>query len=945
MKRIIKILSAVILAIFLLIVLIPLAFKGKIKDAVLNEANKTLNARLDVGKISLSLLKSFPNVYVGLNDLRITGTAGFEQDTLLQVSSLSVTTGLSDLLSGSPYEIKKIKIDQADIRLKVLEYGLANWDIMKPADEGEEETGRQGEEGNFLLKLKSLVINDSRFVYDDSEADTYLELAGLNAGLKGDLTADRTILETHANISKTSLIYDGVAYLSHAVADWKGIIDANLTGNIYNFKDNQLIINNFPIVFEGSFGMPEEGYDLDLTFSTPQNSFKSLLSLVPAVYAKDFEKINTEGSIHFGGFVKGKYVDDQYPAFGINLKVTDAWFRYPDLPAPVDGIFIHAKISSAGGDLDNTVIDVSRMEMNLAGNSVNARLLLRNPMTDPYLDTRIQAGLNLANVEKFYPLEEGEKLDGQIAADITLKGRLSDLENERYNEFDASGTFNSSGIEYVTSYLAQELQIERAALTITPAFLDLSELSVKSGKSDFSLKGKLENYLAYYLKGEDIKGKFELKSSMIDVNELLTFPEEEIPAESDTTELTAFVVPPGVDFTLNVTALKVEYLGYKLNNLAGTVIVRDQKLILDGLSMDGLGGRLQMDGSYATIDPENPAVDFSLGVKNISIGEAFRQFVLVGKFAPIAEKVIGDISGDIKLAGLLDGNMMPRLESLTGLGDLLTTDLAVANVNTLNSLSNSLKMDQLKNLKIGGTKVFVEFAKGIMEVKPFDFKALGIDMNLGGQTTLNQQIGYVLKMKIPRSMMGGTANSLVNDLAARAGKAGADVQLGDYVNLDALIEGTVTDPKVTLNLAGMGKDLVKSLKDQAQQQVEQKVEEVKEQVKDEAEKILLEADQKAQALLDEANKKSDELIRNAQVLADEAKKQANANADRIVREAKGKGFVAEAAAKKSAEEVRKQGDKQAQNIMSEAQKQADSILSKANQEAGQIRAAAQEKVK
>ncbi len=945
MKKTLKILSVIILALILVLLILPLAFKGKIKDALLNEANKTLNARLDVGKISLSLLKSFPNVHVGLNDVHITGMGDFSKDTLLEVSSLSVSTGLLDLFKGSPYEINKIKIDQADIRLKVLENGLANWDIMKPLEAGQEETGGKGEEGNFLLKLKSLVINDSRFVYDDSETNTYLELAGLNAGLKGDLTSDRTILETRVNISKTSLSYDGIAYMSDAVADWKGMIDANLSAYIFVFKDNQLIINDFPIIFDGSFGMPEEGYDLDLSFSAPVSSFKGLLSLVPALYAKDFEKINTDGAIQFDGFVKGKYLDDQYPTFGINLNVSNAWFRYPDLPAQVDGINISAKIASTGGDLDNTVIDVSRMEMNLAGNSVNARLFLRNPMTDPYLDTRVQAGLNLADVEKFYPLEEGEKLDGQIDADITLKGKMSDLENARYNEFDASGTFNSSGIEYVTSYLAHELLIERAALTITPAFLDLSELSVKSGKSDFSLKGKLENYLAYYLKGEEIKGKFELKSSMIDVNELLTFPEEDVASESDTSDLTAFVVPPGVDFTLNLSAQKVEYLDYKLNNLAGTVIVREQKLILDGLSMDGLGGKLKMDGSYAAIDPENPAVDFSLGVKNISIGEAFRQFVLVGKFAPIAEKVIGDISGDIKLAGLLDGNMMPRLESLTGLGDLLTSDMQVTNVNTLNSLSNTLKMDQLKNLKIGGTKVFVEFAQGIMEVKPFDFKALGIDMNLGGQTALNQQIGYMLKMKIPRSMMGGTANSLVNDLAAKAGKAGADVQLSDYVNLDALIEGTVTDPKVTLNLAGMGKDLVESLKDQVQQQVEQKVEEVKEQVKDEAEKILLEADQKVQALLDEAKKKSDELIRNAQVLADEAKKQANANADRIVREAKGKGFVAEAAAKKSAEEVRKQGDKQAQNIMSEAQKQADSILVKANQEADQIRAAAQEKVK
>jgi cell division septum initiation protein DivIVA len=944
MKKFIKIFFIVLIILFALMIILPFAFKGKIKGMALNEANKSLNAKLELGGISLTMLKNFPNVYVGLNDIIITGKGNFEGDTLLVLKKLGLSVSLSDLIGGSPYEIKEIMIGSADVRLKVLEDGMANWDIVKASESAEEEAAAEGED-NFRLLLTSLVIDDSRLVYDDRSLPAFIRMEGFNHSLSGDLGADFTSLSTQTDIAQFFLDYDGMVYFRDAKIDWKAGLDADLVKSVYTFKENELKINALPVVFNGSVGLPESGYDLDLTLGIPGSSFKALLSLVPAVYARDFESIQTDGLFSFEGYVKGKYLDEVYPAFLFDLKVENAWFRYPDLPSAVNDINITARIENPGGDLDNTIIDVGRLDLDMAGNPVRVKLFLKNPMSDPYLDTRITANIDLAEIQKIYPLEEGEAMNGNIDADITLKGKLSDIENERYDAFEASGNFSTSGISYETPYFARKLQIEKAALSITPAYLDLPELKVKAGNSDFSLKGKIDNYLAYYLKGETLTGRFNLVSQRIDVNELLTFPETGEDAETDdTAAMSAFEVPAGVDFILDVAVGAIDYMDYDLRDLKGKVRIKDQTLYLDGISVNGLGGKLEMAGMYKTTDPENPEMDFDLGLKDISIKETFRQFSIVEKYAPIAEKVIGDFSGKVKLSGLLDGQMMPRLESLSGLGNLQTSELQISNVNTLNQLSNSLKMDQLQELKVAGTKLIVEFLGGSMEVKPFDFKALGIDMNLGGKTSLDQAIVYDLKMKIPRNMMGGAANGVLNDMVNKANQSGAGFTLGDYVNVDALIDGTISDPKVRLNLAGTGKGLAETVKEEIKEQVEQKVEEVKGMAKEEADKILQEADRQAQAILDQAKKQSDEVMKQAQALADETKKQANANADKLVNEAKGKGMVAELAAKKSAEEVRKQGDKQAQNILDEARKNSDAILNKASQEAGKIKSDAQKKI-
>jgi cell division septum initiation protein DivIVA len=944
MKKTFKILGICLMVILILMVVLPFAFKGKIKGLVLKEANKNLNAKLEIGNISLSFIKNFPNAYVGLSDLVMIGKGEFEGDTLANIKSFSLSTSILDLINGSPYEIRKIAINGADIRLKVLADGQANWDITKSSGSEIPEEAPVSGTNNFRLLLKSLMIENSRLVYDDVPNSTYVILEGLNHHLSGDLGANISLLKTQTNIAKTLVSYDGLTYLKNATIDWKADIDADLEHNLYTFRENTLKINDFSVNFNGSVGLPDDGYDLQLSFTSPENTFKQLLSLIPAVYAQDFSAVKTDGKLSFDGFVKGKYTDDQYPAFKLNLGVTDAWFQYPDLPASVNDINMIARIESPGGDPDNTVIDVEKFSMNLAGNPIEARLLLKNPVSDPYIDTRVNVKLNLSDVKKFYPMEQGEELSGNITADFMLKGRLSDVENERYNNFEASGTFQTNGIQYSSPYFGQELLIESAQLNITPAYLDLTGMKIRAGRSDFNLKGKLDNYLAYYLKDETLQGNFSLNSSLIDANELLTFPEsQDTPAAADTSALSAFIVPAGIDFTLNTSATSVEYMSLDIKNFNGKIRIKDQKLLLEDVSMNSLGGRLQISGSYESLNPLNPVIDFSLNIKDISIRETFKSFIMVQKFAPVAEKVLGDFSGNIKLAGMLDNQMVPRLESFSGASDLITSAIQVTNVNTLNQLSNSLKMDQLKELKISGMKVLVQFLNGTMDVKPFDFKALGIDMNLGGKTSLDQSIGYLLKMKIPRSMMGGAANNVMNDLVARAGQSGANITLGDYVNVDALIDGTLTDPKVKLNLAGTGKDLVESVKEQVQQQVEQKVEEVKDQAKEEADKYIQEANQKAQAILDEAQKQSEEVLKSAQSLADETKKQANANADKIVKDAKGKGYVSEMAAKKSAEEVRKQGDKQAQNILDEAKKKSDSILDKARLESQKIKEEARKK--
>src|SRR3954467_681845 len=112
-----------LLIIILLLVLIPIVFKGKIVEIVKKQANENLNAKVDFGDFDLSLIASFPDFRFKMQDLRVIGINEFKDDTLAYIGALKTDINLKSVISGDQYQINSIVIDKARIQAKVLKNG------------------------------------------------------------------------------------------------------------------------------------------------------------------------------------------------------------------------------------------------------------------------------------------------------------------------------------------------------------------------------------------------------------------------------------------------------------------------------------------------------------------------------------------------------------------------------------------------------------------------------------------------------------------------------------------------------------------------------------------------------------------------------------------------------------------------------------------------------
>lgn len=899
---------------------IPIIFKDDIIAKVKTTINDNLTAKVDFGDFSVSILRSFPNLSFSLENLVVAGTDSFATDTLANIHELYIVADIMSVIKGETIKIKQIKLIEPDLNIKVLPSGKANWDITKPDTSAT--TSTDTTPSKFSIALKSYEIVRGNITYDDQSLGFYTKLKNANHKGSGDFTQDLFTLVTETTADELTVSYGGVPYLNKVKAKVTAPIEMDMVKSVYTFKENEFRLNELLINFDGMIAMPDTNIDMDLKFSAEKSDFKNFLSLIPAIYASSFADLKAEGKFAMSGYAKGRFNAVSMPGFGIDVLVENGNFKYPDLPTGVNNVQLNLKVNNPDGDMDKTVVDMSRLHVEFGQEPFDAVLLLKTPVSDPDINTSLKGKIDLANLTRIIPIE-GTKLSGVINSDVHAKGKMSTIDKGRYEDFDAKGSITVTNLNYESKEVPLPLTISTTAMSFSPKNITLSNFNGKMGKSDFSANGTLDNYLAFVLRNEKIKGKLNFSSNVLNINELMGPPSTTTETSAATDTMTVIEVPANIDFVLNSSVKKIYYDNMEIDNLAGSIIVRDQKVSFEKVSMNMLDAKVTADGSYSTQDIKRPAVDMQFGIQNMNIQKAFKTFNTVQKLAPIAERTTGSFSTSLSFKTDLDQKMEPVYATTQGSGMLTLTGATISGSSMMNALGDALKTDKLKQLSLNDVKFQFRIENGRVSLNPFDMKAGPIAFNIGGSSGLDQTIDYKVKMNIPRNLLGGAANEVIGGLVNQLNKNGANYQPGDMITVNALVGGLASKPTVKLSMADMGSGIKNAVKDV----IDAKKTEVITKGKEEARK-------KADQLLAQAQNQANTLKAEARNLADKTRKEGYAAADKLEKEANNP--VAKIAAKKAAEKIRQETDDKANKIVAEGDKRADDIMSKARTEADNL---------
>lgn len=912
-KRILKWTGITFLVLIIAVIAAPFIFKDKLVQLVKDQANDNLYAKVDFGEFDLTLFSSFPDFRFKIQDVSVVNVEPFAGDTLAFIKQLAFDLNIKSVISGGPYQINSVIIDDSKISAIVMHDGKANWDIAKPSADTAKAVA-SSEPTKFNVKLKSLKINHSNITYNDMQGNMSAVIKDLNYTLSGDFTQDNFVLSNLLEISETSVNSGGVGYLTKAKVGFKADLDMNMPNMKFTFKENELSLNDLGFSFDGFVEMPKEDIAMDLKFAAKQTEFKSILSLIPSVYSKDFVSVKTEGKLKLDGFAKGTMHSEKdstkntYPSFEVNLAIAKAMFKYPSLPKSVNDINIDVHVENKQNYLDATVIDVNKFHLNMAGNPIDMWAHVKTPISDPSVSAEIKGIVNLVSVKEFIPLEKGDAMSGIIKADISAAGRMSSLDRKEYDKFKLAGTLEIDKMNYKSSTLPYEVLLNVMKLNFTNQFVELTSFDALLGKSDIKAQGKIDNFMQYIFKDSLIAGNFSIQSNLLNLNELMSSSSSSTTStKTDTAAMSVAEVPGNIDFVLNANFTKVLYDNLQIDNMAGNIVVRKKKVDMTNLKMDVLGGAVILNGYYETTNLKKPTVSMNFKVDNFDIQKTFNAFNTVQKIAPIGKYAQGMFTATLEnFTADLDTKMEPILSSLHGNGVFKTSSVAIGGFPAFVKLGEALKIEQLKNLNIQNVVAEYEFKEGRVNLRnPVKVKVNNIDAEITGSTGFDQTIDYNWKLNIPTEMFGSQANSVVSGLLGQASSAiGTTVSMPKTVKVNVGFGGTVMKP--TIKTGMKNGEAGATVKDQL-------VGTVKDKANDEAQKIL--ADAQAQV---------DKIKAETQTAMDKLKSEGYAQADALVDQA-GNAF-AKIAAKKAAEIAKKEVDKKAQKLLDESDARCNKIL-------------------
>jgi hypothetical protein len=861
MKKILLILTIVLIVLIGAVIAIPFLFKDNIKSAIDLEISKNVEANVyfDASKIGVSILKNFPNITLTLEDFGIVGKGIFENDTLAAIDAFEITVDLKNLITADQIKLKSINLVNPRIVVLVHEDGQANYNIIierdkEPIEEKVETTGE------MEISIDEWNIENGKVVYYDYASNLLMALDGLNHSGSGDFSMDVFDLNTSTSINRMMASYNDIEYLKNKELKAELVLHIDLANNLYSFGQNAISINDFNFGFEGFLEVLSDHYNMDITYLGKNNSVKSILSLIPRAYSEDFKDIHAEGMLNFQGQVKGIYNEQQKknPSFNFQMSTENGLIRYPDLPESLNNIRFDLAVDNKSGELEQTVIDLQGIHLEIGGNPIDASVKINN-LSDYDLKAIINAELDLNNILKIFPIEETE-LSGNIAADMIIEGVYDTLNHT----IPVSGHLKVDNMYYSSKDLKQGFKIISSEVELSDKRIDVKTFEGNIGNSDISLKGYVKDYIDYII-NEDalLVGEFDFKSDLFDVNEWMLEDDNniddksELEANEDSASIESYNIPQNIDFVLESKINKVLYDNLELSDFEGQVVVRDGAIHFNEVGFSSLGGLFNIEGSFDTKPEENSSFDFDLNIEKLSIPESYKHLMTIQMLAPIAEIMDGNFSSNFKLKGEMGKDLSPDLSTLSGQGILNIANAAIkgSESEVISGITNVSKLtNQSTNVSLTDVVLNSQIENGRVFVQPFNVSFGKNNALIAGSNGLDGSLDYNVKLDVPQEIIQ-TAGSLLSSIS------GQEIGINsEDVKLNLKVSGDYNNPKIKILGAETGEN-----NQAAEEALKATVEAEKEKAMVEAEKLLEAEKEKAPEEVQKVLEEHEEEIEKAKV--------------------------------------------------------------------------------
>jgi uncharacterized protein involved in outer membrane biogenesis len=795
-SRMVRILLWSFLLLFFLIgSLIGLLFvyEDEVKAAIVTELNKHLKSevKIDPKNIDLTIISTFPDCSIRFKDfLMLEALQVKKRDTLLFAGKLNLHFNIQNLWNKN-YEIKKITLQNAVAKLRVLKNGKTNYTFWQ-----ESVTRDNGKKDSIRFNLKLISIENCRIHYRNKKNLLKTEIELKNLKLNGRFHDEDFELGSEATFNIKELVQEKTTFLKNKSCQYS--VQLHVHDGTYSFKKADVLLNQMELKLSGKFQYKDSLKNLKLNYNAPNLDISSVLSLLPEKYKSVINDYESDGNFYAKGEISYKRENALSVTSDFGIKKGRITYKPVNTNAANVNITGNLKYTASYSSLD-----LKDVYLNLGNDEIKGMLTINN-FADPHIQCSAQATVRLENLQNFWPIDTLTHLKGELKLNTRIEGLLKDLKSETFSskvkiDLDA----NVSNLEAQFKGDEKLYAIEHCSVVAKEREIEISELKLKRGNSDLVINGKIPGMFNYII---DRSSPLIIHGSIFSENLRM---EDFIPAKTTSSQANDNpLISPNLEFKLNAAILKFSFGKFEAQSITGEIEIKNQKAMVSDMKLQTLQGTAEIE-AFADNSKKKLEVVLQSNVKDINVAELFRQMNNFGQNTLQDKNLKGVASASIEFSGSWNNRLEADPKAIDATCNVIINRGELMDFRPLLSLSKFVDVEDLKRIKFSSLQSNINIRNNIIAIPKTSIKNSALNIELWGKHTFNNEIDYHIQL-------------LISELLAKKRK-NKDSEFGpiehDKENRRSafiLMTGTIDNPIIKYDRQGLKEKIKNDIKQEKQ---------------------------------------------------------------------------------------------------------------------------------
>ena len=505
-------------------------------------------------------------------------------------------------------------------------------------------------------------------------------------------------------------------------------------------------------------------------------------------------KFRIKGAVDVTANLEGRSLPGFIPSADVTFATKKADIRYGSLAfraVALTGNFSNNVDSTKAKDNANSIVRITAFKGKMENIPVEGNVTF-SMLSNPLMDLTFTSKPSFRQLNDQLDNERFVFDKGNFETTVSYRGRVSEYLDPTKTRYAGklSGTVAANNVSF--QYRPKKIQFKdlRLNASFDEKNFTIQQLDANLNGSAISIHGMMRDFIPFFITPKH-RGYVNLKVSSPEFD-LTSFAEKRTPTQKSSAsakqqrkKLSDLLdrIYDRLHFEVDVKADKIKFRKFTSTAFQGRLILDQQQLRANPVSMKIADGRMNLDFSLSEIFQPTSTMNISAKLDKANIKKVFENFNNFNQSTIEAENLEGKITADVAFRAQLDEGFTVLPASMQGRLTCLIVDGALKNFEPMENMSNFLfKKRDFSDVQFAALNSRFSIAGTNMDIERMEIQSSVFSLFLGGRYSFTDSTS--LSVQLPLSNLKRRHKDFKPKNVGVDAKTGPSVFLHVYRNKD-----------------------------------------------------------------------------------------------------------------------------------------------------------------